>query len=97
MASWVTTTEEYTIENIKPGTYYLSEVEAPKGFVLSTEVVEIIVTEDGGTVMITFYNTPEVEVPNTATSISKTMIILGLIATSIGGSIIFITLRKEEN
>lgn len=97
VATWVTTTEEYIIENIKPGTYYLSETAAPEGFVLSTEVVEIIVTEDGGTVMVTFYNTPEVEVPNTATSISKTMIAIGLIATVIGGSVIFITLRKEEN
>ena len=97
VASWITTTEEYIINNIKPGTYYLSEVEAPEGFVLSTEVIEIIVTEDGGTVMVTFYNTPEVEVPNTATSISKTMIGLGIVATVIGGSVIFITLRKEEN
>ena len=97
VATWTTTNEEYVIENIKPGKYYLSETEAPEGFVLSEEVIEIIVTEDGGTVMVTFYNTPEVEVPNTATSISKTMIGLGIVATVIGGSVIFITLRKEEN
>ena len=40
---------------------------------------------------------PKVEVPNTATSISKMLIVLGAIATVIGGSIVFITLRKEEN
>lgn len=97
VATWTTTTEDYILENIKPGTYYLSETAAPEGFVLSTEVVEIIVPEDGGTVIVTFYNTPEVEVPNTATSISKTIISLGLIATLIGGSVIFITLRREEN
>ena len=97
VATWTTTNEEYVIENIKPGTYYLSETKAPEGFVLSEEVLEITVTEDGGTVIVTFYNTPKVEVPNTATSISKMLIVLGAIATVIGGSIVFITLRKEEN
>jgi len=97
VVTWETTTEDYIIENIKPGTYYLSEISAPEGFILSTEVVEIVVTEDGGTVIVTFYNTPEIKVPNTSSSISKTIIALGALVTVIGGNIIFITLRKEEN
>lgn len=94
--TWTTTTEDFIIKNVKPGKYYLSEISAPEGFVLSTEVVEIMVTEDGGTVIVTFYNTPIVEVPNTLDTTSKTLLTLGFIATILGGSIILITLRKEE-
>lgn len=95
--TWTTTEEAYVIEDIAPGKYYLSETNAPEGYVLSTEVVEIIINENGGTQTITFYNTPEVEVPNTATSISKSAIIVGAIIVAIGGSIIYFNLRKEEN
>lgn len=96
IATWTTTAETYIIENVEPGKYYLSETSAPEGFVLSTEVVEIIVTEDGGTQIITFYNTPEIEVPNTSSTISKIAIIFGVITMGIGGSIVYINLRKEE-
>jgi len=95
--TWVTSEEDYEISNIMPGTYYLSEIKAPEGFVLSTEVMEINIPEDGGTTIVTFYNIPKIEVPNTVSNISKISIILGAIAMTIGGSIVYINLRKEEN
>lgn len=94
--TWTTTEEDYIIEDLNPGKYYLSETSAPNGFVLSTEVVEIEMPEDGGTVIVTFYNTPEVEVPNTGSNLSIIAIIIGVIAMGIGGSIVYINLKKEE-
>lgn len=93
--TWVSTEEAYVIENLQPGTYFLSETEAPEGFVLSTEIVEIEITENGGTVIVTFYNTPEVEVPNTGSNTSLLAILLGIITIGIGGSIVYITFKKE--
>lgn len=92
---WETNTEAHIINDIKPGKYYISELKAPEGFVLSEEVLEIEVTEDGGTVIATFYNVPEVEVPNTKSSISRITILLGGFIIAIGTSVIIITLKKE--
>ncbi len=94
--TWTTTNEAHVIENLKPGKYYISETKAPNGFILSTEVVEIEITEDGGTVIATFYNTPEIEVPNTLTNKSILAIVVGIITITIGGSIVYINYRKEE-
>jgi len=93
--TWTTTEEEYIIEGLAPGKYYLSETKAPSGFVLSTEIIEIVVTEEAEIQTITFYNTPEVEVPNTLTSTSILTIVIGMVTMVVGGSIVFISLRRE--
>ena len=94
--AWVSTNEAHVIENLKPGKYYISETKAPNGFILSTEVMEIEITQDGGTVIATFYNTPEIEVPNTLSNKSILTIVVGIITITIGGSIVYINYRKEE-
>lgn len=94
--TWETTTEEYVINDIKPGKYYLYETKAPEGFVLSDEIMVITVTEDGGDQIVTFFNTPFVEVPDTADNKSILMIIVGIVTLTIGGSIIYTNLRQEE-
>lgn len=94
--TWVTTEEEYVIKDIKPGKYYLYETKAPEGYVLSEEIMVITVTEEGGDQIVTFFNTPYVEVPDTASNKSMLMIIIGLVTLTVGGSIIYTNLRKEE-
>ena len=93
--TWVTTNEDMIIEDLQPGKYYLSETEAPEGFVLSTEVIEIEVSLNGGSVIVTFFNTPEVEVPDTDSNISTLAIMLGIITVAVGGSIVYINYKKE--
>ena len=93
--TWVTTNEDMFIEDLQPGKYYLSETEAPQGFVLSTEVIEIEVSVNGGTVIVTFFNTPEVEVPDTDSNISTLAIMLGIITIAVGGSVVYINYKKE--
>lgn len=44
----ITSTETYhVIENLGAGTYYLSEIESPKGYDKSKEIHEIVIGEDG--------------------------------------------------
>jgi len=95
--TWETSEEEFVINDIKPGKYYLYETKAPEGFALSDEIMVITVTEDGGDQIVTFFNTPFVEVPDTASNKSILMIVVGIVTLAIGGSIIYTNLRKEEN
>lgn len=85
--------------SLKPGKYTLSEVSAPAGYLLSSEVVKFELLDDGtlkvmnklgeyaDSALITFYNTPEkqilVSVP--ATGKNATLLIIGGIALLIGG------------
>lgn len=54
---WVSTTSAHTIKNLEAGNYTLSEIEAPEGYKLSTELKKFTVKEDGKTVSIDMYNT----------------------------------------
>lgn len=85
---------------LDPGYYTLSEKSAPKGYVLSKEVIYFYLMEDGtlkvknnkgeyaDSAIITFYNKKEVKetivVP--ATDLSSTLLIVGGIALLIGGA-----------
>lgn len=44
---WDTTTNAYNIEDIKPGTYYLYEESAPKGYNILLNPIVIVVSENG--------------------------------------------------
>lgn len=94
--TWKTTNEEYVIEDLQNGTYYLSEKEAPKGYVLSDEEIEIVVTENSGTQTFTFNNIPEVEVPNTESNASILAIVAGVVTAIVGAGIIYINVKKEN-
>lgn len=45
--TWVSGDTPYPVKNLKPGKYTLTEIEAPEGYILSTETVEFTVNEDG--------------------------------------------------
>lgn len=58
---WKTTSTSKRITNLEVGTYTLEEISAPSGYVLSKEIKEFEVKEDGKTKRINFYNYKEEE------------------------------------
>lgn len=95
---FISTDQVYQVA-LDPGRYTLSEVSAPKGYLLSNEIVAFELIDDGtvrmrnnkgeyiDSAIITFYNTPEKkeEVPVPATGKEATLLIMGGIALLIGG------------
>ena len=67
---WVSTNKPHTFDELKPGKYTLEETIAPEGYILSKEVINFTVKEDGEIKKITMYNTPE-EVEENIIAISK--------------------------
>lgn len=59
IANWITETTVKTL-TLNPGTYTLSEVDAPDGYIKSQEEIEFTVNEDGSTSLseIIMYNVP---------------------------------------
>lgn len=94
-----TTTDAMFQMELDPGEYTLAEVEAPKGYVYSHEIVSFMLCEDGtlkvkntngeyvDSAVITFLNTKETskEVKVPATGNSSTLLIIGGLALLIGG------------
>ena len=95
---FVTTDAIYQL-SLEAGKYTLSEVSAPVGYLLSSEIVKFELLSDGtlrimndkgeyaDSAIITFYNTPEtkIEVNVPATGKNATLLIIGGIALLIGG------------
>lgn len=73
---WTSTTEEHIIKNIEVGTYILSEVSAPNGYVLNTDSIKFTVdktgkiTDSNGNTLkeVIMFNKP---IPKTNVTISK--------------------------
>ena len=73
---WTSTTEEHIIKNIEAGTYILSEVSAPNGYVLNTDSIKFTVdktgkiTDSNGNTLkeVVMFNKP---IPKTNVTISK--------------------------
>lgn len=94
-----TSTDKVYQLSLEAGKYTLSEKSAPAGYLLSNEVVEFELLNDGtlkiknnngeyaDSAYITYYNTPEEtkEVPVPATDKNSTLLIIGGIALLIGG------------
>ncbi len=97
--AWVSGEEPHSIEGLKPGKYYLTEVLAPEGYETSTETVEFTVKEDG-TVdgMVVMLNKPEtiVEVPSTSSFKTITTSLIGLIIIGLGSMVIYRNYKKNE-
>ena len=70
---------------LQPGTYTLSEVSAPDGYLLSDEVVTFTVSEDETVVTeVIMYNTKAVKVPITSSSVSILVYLVGLLGIAYG-------------
>ena len=80
---FTSTTEPYVLTNLEDGTYTVEEVAAPAGYILSTEKKTFTIDDNHLSHQITFGNTPEVEVPDTASS-SLIFTLLGIVIISTG-------------
>lgn len=88
--TWVSTTKEEKF-HLAPGKYILTEIESPKGYELSDEIIEFTITEDGKILynkkevdnnMIVFKNTPEPEPVQTGSTILYVLFV-GIITAGI--------------
>lgn len=81
---FVTTEEVETITDLANGKYTVEEISAPTGYVKSNKVVEFTIDDEHLSHQITFKNTKEVDVPDTANFSSIIMMILGISITGLG-------------
>ena len=97
---WTSSTKEERFR-LAPGSYILTELEAPKGYELSDAVIEFTVTEDGRILfdkkeaennMIVFKNTPEPEQVVTGSSLIY-ILFLGIITA---GVVTFLVLKRND-
>ena len=88
---FVSSTEPQLIENLHAGTYYLSEIEAPAGYSLSSEKVTIEVNNDNNNKQFTF-NNDEIIVPST--NFDSTLLGISIILGIVGLSLIYYSKKK---
>lgn len=97
---WTSSTKEERFR-LAPGSYILTELEAPKGYELGDAVIEFTVTEDGRILfdkkeaennMIVFKNTPEPEQVVTGSSLIY-ILFVGIITA---GVVTFFVLKRND-
>ena len=88
VARFETTTEPKVFTDLADGTYTIEEVQAPEGYKKSDEVITITIDDEHESHQVTFNNYPEVPVPDTASTSSIIMTILGILL--IGSTLGFI-------
>ena len=97
--TWVSTDKPHYIEKLLPGTYTLTEIIAPVGYLLSKETIEFTVKADGEIETVVMYNTPNSkDVPVEPTASFKTMTsgVIGSLVIILGGYIVFRNYKKKE-
>lgn len=88
VARFTTTNESYVLTDLPNGTYSVTEVSAPAGYLTSNEVITFTVDDDHLTHQIKFVNAKETVVPDTANNTSILLMILGIVIT--GAGVLFI-------
>ncbi len=81
---FVSTNASEVITDIGKGTYTVSEVSAPEGYILSDQVITFTVDDTHLSHQIIFENAREVYVPDTASVSSMILAILGIAITGFG-------------
>ena len=91
------TTDEYVryIERIPVGTYTLKETSAPPGYEPKNEEHTIIITETPEIVYINAYNSPTIDVPNTAINDSMIFYIIGGFLLLLGIIVVSVSYKKN--
>ena len=92
---FTSTTEPYVLTNLEDGTYTVEEVAAPAGYILSSEKKTFTIDDNHLSHQITFGNTPEVEVPDTASS-SLIFTLLGIVIISTGIGFVYKNGKKAQ-
>lgn len=96
---WVSEKEPYIIKGLEEGTYTLTEIKAPKGYVLSEETITFVV-ENEKVNNVVMFNTPEVVeivgVPDTGAFASSIPYIIGGLIIMIGSVLIYKNAKKEQ-
>lgn len=92
---WVSTDEPHYIEGLPAGNYYLQEIIAPEGYVMSDELVAFTVKEDGSITEVIMENDLEVEVPDTLSSRSILLLVIGMFDIALGiGILLYVKKNK---
>ena len=81
---FTSTTASEVITDIGKGTYTLSEVSAPEGYILNTNVITFTIDDDHLSHQIIFENAKETYVPDTASVSSMLLAVLGIAITGFG-------------
>ena len=78
-------TNEPKYIKLEAGTYTLTEIQAPEGYILSTEVITFTVKADGTVDKdVIMYNTKAVDVPITASNVSTLVYLVGILGAIFG-------------
>lgn len=91
--TFTTTEEPKVFTDLANGTYTVEEIEAPKGYIKSTEVITFTITDQNLSHQIIFNNYKEVEVPNTNTS-SIIITLLGIVIIASGITLVYKNAKK---
>ncbi len=84
IAKFTTTTSSYVLKDLANGTYTVEEVSAPSGYIRSTDVITFTVDDSHLSHQIIFKNTKEVPVPDTDSTTSIILLVIGVLITGLG-------------
>ncbi len=94
---WESTTEPHRLTGLVKGTYFLTVESAPEGYQLNKEPITFKINDngllEGETIM---YNTPLTEVPNTLSTQSIIITLLGLFIVGAGIGLYIYGIKKKK-
>ena len=93
---WISTEDPHYIEGLPAGKYFLVEIIAPNGYVLSEERIEFELKENGEIVSVVMQNTPIIDVPATGYTTSWFLFSIGLISVISGAIVVYLNARREN-
>ena len=94
---WISTDKPTTVVGLPIGKYYLKEVIAPEGYVLSDKMVQFEVKSNGKKTEVKMTNELEVEVPNTLSTRSALLLTIAMFDIALGiGMLIYVKKNKNK-
>ncbi len=81
---FTSTLEPFVINDLEDGTYTVKEIKAPNGYIKNDSTFKFTLNENNRTHSITIENYKEVIVPDTATTSTTLITLLGIIISGIG-------------